>query len=354
MKLRKKQLVCLIVAAGMLAASGLLTGVSRHLARLPSDQFAAERWEGTRDLSYSQFSAFFGEDAAMLPEEIESLRERMDASLVAASLAPAQEDARIWYDAYSTQVGTLTAEGTRPAGTAAMAVAVGGDFFLLHDWRFLDGSAITEDDLMTDRVVLDETLSWALFGSSDAAGMTVIVNGKRCVVAGVVEPPSDYASAQAYGGEPRLYMPFRLYEDWQAETGQRAAVQCYEAVLPDPVRNFAAGLMDAVVKRPGVQIRNNTSRSSFGETWKQLTHLHEAVTVPEPIAYPHWENAARIIDFDRALLLPVQLLLLAYPALYLLWLLWKGYQLVNGFIRKKTEAYRQRYRSLIRTEEDET
>jgi len=150
------------------------------------------------------------------------------------------------------------------------------------------------------------------------------------------------------------YMPFRLYEDWQAETGQRAAVQCYEAVLPDPVRNFAAGLMDAVVKRPGVQIRNNTSRSSFGETWQQLTHLHEAVTVAEPIAYPHWENAARIIDFDRALLLPVQLLLLAYPALYLLWLLWKGYQLVNGFIRKKTEAYRQRYRSLIRTEEDET
>ncbi len=353
MKLRRKQLVCLLAAAGLLAVYGVLTGISSHLAGLHSEQHAAERWEGTGDLPFAQLSAFLSEDAALTPESVTYIRQSVDAAMVSASLAPDSEAARLWYDAYSAKVGQMTASGTRLAPSVAEVTAVGGDFFLLHDWKLLDGSAILEDDLMEDRVILDETLAWDLFGSSDAAGMPLIVNGKRCVVAGVVQPPADYASQSAYGTLPRVYIPFRLYEKWCAETGQTAYIHCYETVLPDPVRNFARNTFSGVLGEQNLILLQNTDRFSFTNTWKQLTGLHGMLTISQNISYPHWENAARIVTFDRALLLAARLLTLVFPVLYGFWLLWKGYQLLNGFIRKKTEAYRLRYRSLIRTEDEE-
>lgn len=348
MKIRRKQLVCLLTAAGMLAIYCVLTGISGHLAGLRRDQYAAERWAGEGDVPYAQLSAFLSDDAGLTGEGVETMRDAIDSAMVSASLAASHEDARLWYDAYSAQAGTAFVTGVKGGGMQAEVTAVGGDFFALHGQTLAGGAYIYENDLMEDRVVLDEALAWALFGSPDIAGQMVQIGGRNYSVAGVVETETDYAAESAYGDLPRMYISFALYEQWQAETGRTAYVHCYEAVLPDPVRNFAWNTLEGVMAGENRILLQNTGRFSLGSTWETLMGMHDLLVVSERIAYPCWENAARIISFDLALLLAARLLLLVFPVLCGLWLLWRGYRYLDGWIRRRMEAYRMRYRSLIK------
>ncbi len=354
MKIRKKQIFCLCTAVGLLAVYGVLTGISNHLAGLCTDQYAAERWAGSGEESYAQLSVFLSEEAALTQESVESMRDSIDAAMVTASLAASSEEARLWYDAYSAQAGNVFVSGIRQGGVQAEVTAVGGDFFTLHGQQLAGGTYIYDSDLMQDRVVLDETLAWALFGSADVAGKLVRINNRDYPVAGVLEEPQDYASRKAYGELPRMYISYGLYTQWQAETGGRAYIHCYEAVLPDPVRNFAANTLKNVLSGENMTVLQNTERFSLSRTWESFTKIHSMLMVSERITYPYWENAARIICFDRALLLAARCITLLFPAFYGLWMLWKGYRLLDSWTRRRLEAYRMRYRSLVRTDEEES
>ena len=64
--------------------------------------------------------------------------------------------------------GTARFSVTGDHGAAEVkAIGVGGNFFHFHPLRLRSGSYIAEDDFMLDRVVLDETLAWQLFGGFD-------------------------------------------------------------------------------------------------------------------------------------------------------------------------------------------
>ena len=203
---------------------------------------------------------------------------------------------------------------------------------------------------MQDRLVLDETLAWQLFGSSDVAGMEVQIGSRMYPVAGVVAQETDYASEKAYGEIPRMYISFDLYEDWMAERGGTTSITCYEMVLPDPVRNFARNTFEQSVGMGGnMKILQNTDRFSIANRWKNLCSLHDMMVISDSLAYPFWENAVRIVDFDLALLLAGQIVFLVYPLLTAFWMLWRIYRRVDAFVVQKRQAHKNRFRSLIKT-----
>lgn len=353
MKLSKKQRICFCGALLSLAVFGGLTAVSAHISHLHEAQNAAARWQAGGDVPYTQMSAFLTEDACMTQDGLQSIRESVDASMRSASLEKSAENARLWYDAYSAPAGMVTASGTKRYSAQAQVTAVGGDFFLLHAPLLLSGSYLQESDLMQDRVVLDETLAWHLFGSPDVEGMLVTIGQRTYPVAGVIAAEDDYASERAYGETARMYISFDLYEAWQAETGSEARISCYEMVLPEPVRNYGKNAFVQAIgaeNNPTMKTVQNTGRSSLKTRWEHLRHLHDMVMVSDTLAYPYWENAARMVDFDLALLLAAQLLFLAYPVLTGLYLLWKGWKRLDTFLTAKRQAYKNRFRSLVKSE----
>lgn len=343
MKLNRKQMILYGSAVLSLVVFWVLSAFSGTL--MPDTQQAAERWQADGELDYAQISLFFGQEASFTTVSAEGVSETINFALQNASLK-AEEGKRLWMSAWSTQLGEIPMSGTKVYSASALATAVGGDFFKMHPMTLLDGTYISDDDLMHDLVVLDEMTAWQLFGSSKVSGMEVIVNDRRCIVAGVVRPEQGHATEQAYGEKPRFYASYALCREWSEE--ESMTVHCYEAVLPNLVRGFAQQtLTDAVGERDSMRVVQNTDRSALSKRWYNLRHVHEMLVNPDSAAFPYWENAARIVDYDLAVLLGLEILFLVLPVGCGLLLLAKGYKWVNRFIAEKRQAHKNRFRSEI-------
>ena len=75
----------------------------------------------------------------------------------------------VYTDAYCA-FGKTSVTGDHGSSDASV-IAVGGNYFLFHPLELVSGTYFSESDVMHDRVVLDETLAWKLFGGSNLAGM---------------------------------------------------------------------------------------------------------------------------------------------------------------------------------------
>lgn len=293
-----------IISGAALIVAGLVCLLIAHsLSRPLTDQCQAERWAGESTEEYAQYSGFF----AAIPEEEmwpAGLRQKLDENLIKANLdAPA--GGRRFCDAWSAG-GTVRVSG--PNGSFdASAEAVGGSFFAFHPATLLSGSYLAEDDLMKDRVVLDERLAWMLYGASDLVGLTVMIGGDTYVIAGVVESPGGvYAAVR--NDTPLLYLP------WESRgAAELSGGACYEIVLPDPVKGFADGVLEEVLPKGTVTVRNS-DRFSFASTRKQGLHLAFLSVSDSAVAFPFWENAARVTETRCAVLRLIGSLLFLLPA----------------------------------------
>ena len=246
--------VCLVL---LLAALGCFLGIQR-LSRLLPSQHEAERWQGVSDIEYAQISCFIPVDETVTLNQIGAFREEMAKKLHEAALDIDTEDiltADAWSCAGKVSVSSALGKGD------VYATAVGGEFFSFHPITLISGSYITAADLMQDRALLDEETAWLLFGGTDIQGMTFKINGVPFVVAGVIEREQDFATKSAYTDGMGIFIS---YDAWvtlnsssgadsaaagdSASTGTTAAastastgIQCYEVVLPNPVKNFAVG-----------------------------------------------------------------------------------------------------------------
>lgn len=345
MRLRKIQIVRLISACFCILTAVILIAYNHHLSGLLSGQKAAERWQS--DGKASQISIFLRPEAGFSAHSIPPLHETINDALTAKSLQPENKQSRLWYDSYSTQAGQTEVTGNRKGSSKALVTVIGGDFFLIHAPELVSGVYLSEQDLMHDRVVIDTQLAWDLFGSSDVAGMEITVQEQTCLIAGVIRPEQDYASKTAYGTMPRIYLTYDFYEqNWNTE----AKISCYEAVLPNPVRNFARELLKTSVEadeNADCVIIENTNRYTLSGQWNTLRHIR-SLAVCETVTYPYWENAARIISFDTAVLLLCEILVSLWPVIYLIYLLAKGYRLAEETLYQKRLAWKNRYRSEIK------
>ena len=121
---------------------------------------------------------------------------------------------------------------------------MGGDFFLFHPLTLRSGSYLTANDYMNDRVLLDEELAWALFGSYDVAGMSIQIGERTYPVAGVVHREDDFASKKAYQDGPGMFMS---YDALNAISETK--LSAYELVMPDMISGFAESIVKAAVVR---------------------------------------------------------------------------------------------------------
>lgn len=339
MKLNKKNIIktAIINGVSIAAASGLFIA-GNIIAGSQNTQFAAERWvNGHKGLDYAQVSCFFGKDAYMSVETVNSVRSSILSELTNASISQ-KENSRIWYDSFYSRYGKVTASGSK-IGTAECEMnVVNGDFFLLHDFELQSGSYFSENDIMQDAAVIDADLAWQLFGSYDVAGMSITLNNVPFYVSGVISTPETKAEKSGYGKTPQLYVS---YDGASSIRGEKYTdISCYEAVLPQPVENFAYKTLKQSTEafKDNAVLVENTNRFSVWKRIKAVKKIPSMVTVNKPIAYTWWENGAKITEFKLSFIYLGAMVCLVVPLITLIRLIVRLYKVIKSKKHKIIEG----------------
>jgi hypothetical protein len=290
----------LLAFCACLIASASIRGTLRS-------QQATRAWAGQSGERFAQLSVFLSENYVLDEEAIYNLRISINSALVAASLEETG-GRTLFADAWSAE-GEVSVTGGR--GSASVKVhGVGGDFFLFHPLYLRDGSYLSPDDLMKDRVVLDEELAWRLFGSVRVAGLGVTINNKPHLIAGVISREDDFASRRAYTGGAGMFMS---YESLRDLTGGETRISCYEIAMPDPITGFALKTITDAFPDNSAHIIENSARYSLLNTFNTIGSFGERSMRTDRMVYPYWENAARYTEDWLALLLVLMLVFIVCP-----------------------------------------
>ena len=277
-------LLALACVAGFAAVSGTLHHVD-----------SAKNWRGENELLYSYISCFMPVDKKIDENAVYNFKNTVDQKMVEASLE-APEGAELWKFAYSGTAKVTAATNRNSAEVKAMGI--GGDFFFFHRFFLCDGNYISGSDLMKDKVVIDKELAWTLFGATDVAGMEILINGGRYIVAGVIESDGDFASKAAKINGGGLYMAFEKLSEMNG-----AKIDCYEAVIPSPVKNFAINLVRENFPEKESEIIDAGKRYSAKNMLEVMASFGRRSMRVDGIIFPEWENAARLTeDYCAALL----------------------------------------------------
>ena len=306
-----KKRIAIIAVNVLLVAGALCCLLMMH--RLPKkliSQHEAERWQGESEMSFAQTTVLSPDDEKMMLPDVYNIRTKLTAKMHEAAL-DVDNEGTLLVDAWSTK-GKVSVYSGYGSGEAS-AVAVGGSYFDFHPIKLLSGCYITEQDLMQDRVLLDEDLAWLLYGGTDLQGMSLSINGGNFYVAGVIRREEDFASQRAYTDGMGLYMSYDAY----AGLDETAGITCYEVVMPQPVKNFSRSAMEEICKGSARVIVDNTNRFRLPALFRLMGSFAERSIQVNGIEYPYWENAARYVEYYCAVLLLFAILLLVVPVISL-------------------------------------
>ncbi len=316
-KCKRKRLAFAVTGAVFvlcLAAVLILAAVSAGIAAALPAENAARRFGGES----AQMSVFFPADAPYGITSVPSLERQIDEAMTEASLT-APVGARLWLHTYSAE--TETSVTTERGSVRVAATVCGGDYFMIHDPVFVSGAALTETAAGDGAAVLDERAAFALFGATNVAGSVVFIDGQPYTVAGVTAVPES-RFFDGYGETPRIFV---LYSSALGRSVQK--ITAWSAVLPEPIDGFAAELTKELLGGYDTAVTVENSDRFTAESLWELSRTRETLAVrEEAIAFPYWENEARVAAYRASVCLTAQIACAVPMALILiLWIgmLWK-------------------------------
>jgi len=333
-KLKSLKSKIILSALNIICIAGMITFgmISNNQINSLTSQRGAEKWQNNdNNMNYSQVSCFFSDDSGINTNTVNAIRSEIKNAMNGASLKE-QENKRLWVDSYTSSMGKMEVSGTKRGTAKTEITAVTGDFFLIHDFKFVDGSYFRDDELSENGIVIDRTLAWQIFGSDEVKGMNAEIQGFDFYVAGIVDIPECSAEKKTYGKLPRAYISYKSAE-LLSGTDTDIAVECYEAVVPNPVKNFAYNTISQFVEK---QYENtsytveNTERFNLSSNFKRLKHLSNSVIVNNSVQYPWWENSARVTEVKVSLNLFAILVFMIIPVITLIILAIKLFRFINS------------------------
>ncbi|MBQ9134003.1 MAG: ABC transporter permease [Clostridia bacterium] len=277
-------LVCLAVALCLGAAR---RGVTEDDVR----DYAAEIFRGSAEDKYAQLAFYCSEADYLTPDGIMSVKNQLESALTAESIDPAGK----YLLAASVEKNVSV---SRDAQTlSAIATVYFGDYFGLHPDLPLKGGYVDESDATTEFCVIDDYTAWRLFGSINVCGMDIEIDGKLYTVSAVLAADrGTYASY--YGETPRVYI---LYSS-AAMRDQNLCFTAAEAVLPNPITDFAYDMFSEAVSGYSEDVQVITGRFTPIELWENIKSM-PSLGVMEGQSFPYYENVARIRETKCAMIL---------------------------------------------------
>lgn len=325
-----------------------------QIARLKEpqyDQHAAQRWAGDADKPYRQVSVigrgqlqgdgsaalFLDSKSSMNINTIIEIRQNLD-DLVSAEKGNKggpvfdgndTEGARVWVDAYYSVARatfrTVIDESGRTTATEAEVVGIAGNYYLFHPRQILSGSFLSEERIDPQSVVLNEQLAWLLFQSNEICDMKVEIGSKEYTIVGVIREPDGKADRAAGLSLPRAYVYFDELADMNqpqdeggempeyfgdapmmatisgANASEDLAILCYEAVLPDPIKNIAfndlkSSLSTYVPNEENFYFVNHTDRFGLIRLFENRLPIEKEASIRSQFSLPPSELSAQITE----------------------------------------------------------
>ena len=180
----------------------------RRTADSLTDQGFASRWSRSGDSA--QVSCFFAESALLSEDDVSSMYAGLMTDLQTASIALSETQIENGASLVDTcYIGMGTAEITgRGESLSVSAIGVGGDFFNFHPLDLMSGYYFSQDDLMQDRILMDDATAWRMFGSPYVVGLSVEIGGVPHYIAGVFRRPEKKFYKEAGMGDYLIYMSY--------------------------------------------------------------------------------------------------------------------------------------------------
>ena len=314
-------------------------------------QQAAERWAGSRN-DYAQVSIFMTGEEVIGSTDLRGIRSSIYHKLSDDSLLNEEDAERTWIDAYSKLDTDITLRKDNTT-LSVNAILYGGEFYKIHPLYMINGSfPDPEIDGDSHKVVLDDYAAWTLFGSNDIVGKEVWIENTIYTVSGVVKTPENRDELQAYGNGYYAYIPIENFKDKYAT--------CYEAVLPNPVENYAltavskafnidtdSELLDqdnrSVLSYDDIEAVENTNRFDISTLFAKMKKRKYIDMKTTSIVYPYWENYARFEESKQMGGLRMVIMLLILPALTIIYLL----IVLFFFVESIPEKFKKKHAVLI-------
>lgn len=207
-KMRIWQKIGLILCLVFWLASVILGAVMTKVTDGLIDQKAAQRWSPGEN--YSQISAFLAEGSGASEDTVKAmytgLMLDLQSDAIALSETQIENGASLIEECYCG-MGSVDLSTTTDSVTVN-AIGVGGNFFNFHPLELMDGYYFSDDDLMQDRVLLDDQTAWRLFGSPNVVGMPVMIGGTPHYIAGVFRQPTKRFYKESGMGSYLVFMSF--------------------------------------------------------------------------------------------------------------------------------------------------
>lgn len=311
MKKKNKIITALLLAlAFCILIIGVLLLVYRSVSSGLDSQRAAQRWGNDGD-NYVQLSLFL--DRSLNADKMSMLSlENKISEKINEQVQTEKEDARNFISTYSAKT-EITAENEGKSVTL-QAYFTSDDFFHFHFLDIVSGWYYNEYDIMDDGVLINTFAAWKLFGGYDLSDMQITLDGYPCMVYGVFDDSSENPE-----GVPVLYADYDLLY----KMGKRdVPITCFEAVLPEPVKNFAQETVVSAIEfgNSSYELVNNTKRYNFKECFLQIPKFFTRTDRDTGVYFPKWENEARRTESICILLAFFVSLFSIYPALLALFL----------------------------------
>lgn len=345
LKIKKRHIAAAAANLLFLSCFAVFSLIGSSQAADQQYNYAADRWSGDDD--YAQISCYMAKSAGFTTDSIGAVRSGLLSSLQTISVAP-EDGQKLCPDAYSASAGQATVKGDISGSSQAEITAVGGDFFMIHDFKLLDGAYFSDDDLMQDGAVIDKNLAWALYGSCEVSGMNITVNGTQFYISGVIDEPQTKEERKCAGELPRAYISYGGASgffggnsqfgdadyggvdgsgDFSSDTSFKT-VTCYEVLIPDPVEGFAYSSVEKIMESYGdnTAVVQNNGRFNAFKRLGALKQISYSTVRSNEISYPYWENASRITEFRLSYIYLTAAICLVIPLITVIWLIIIGFK----------------------------
>ena len=287
--MRKKIIIAASVLAAVFGAVALvLYLVIQSIPRELVEYGASEEWGAD---SHAHLGAYMtssdGFDAYALA--------RLKSELTSAYTTDSIETGKVIYSASAEIPLSLKAVNT-DRSTSCTATVYLEDFFRFHRIPLKEGAYPTDSVLETNAILIDEVAAWKLFGTgSGVVGMEILIGDQYYTVSGITKP-LDGIYTDVYGESPRVYLRADSSYMWTRKT----SFTVLDAMLPDPITNYAANLLGEKMKPYTETVRNMDERFSGAELDEIRDGAIKLITDSSDTEYPYFEKAMLILSLKAA------------------------------------------------------
>ncbi len=276
-RMRTWQKVLLLLCIVFWIASVILGAVTRKVTGGLIDQTAAERWASGQN--YAQVSAFLAEGSGASEDTAKALYTGLMLDLqtdaIALSESQVENGASLVEECYCGMGSAdLSVSGE---SVTVNAIGVAGSFFNFHPLDLIDGYYFADDDLMHDRILLDDQTAWRLFGSPNVVGMAVNIGGTPHYIAGVFRQPAERFYKESGMGSYLIFMSYdslckytdssTAEEENGGSTEDRSEPDGMDALMPPSVPQTAAYMpMYAEKEKYGKKLSAEEESAEFDDS----------------------------------------------------------------------------------------